>query len=179
MDKVTFFKSYADAARKMKDDDMRLRFYDALIGYVFYGEEPDLSDDPTLDIAFTLVRPNVDSSAQKSIAGSSGGRPKSTSESTRKSSPKSTEKSTTESSPKSNRDRDRDMDKEKEGMKILPMEEEFSSRSANGVAAAAKAAPPPACPLCGTRLWRDHCGSWHCDTCCETFSAEKVASWTA
>lgn len=88
-------------------------------------------------------------------------------------------KSVPKQKPTANRQQTEPLAKEKEKEKSLVTHKGLPNDDASGGAAAAKAAPPPACPLCGTRLWRDHLGSWHCDTCCETYDAGKVAAWTA
>lgn len=69
--------SYFEALSTLEDGD-RLAMYDAIMGYVFKGEEPELQG--VLKSLFTLLRPNIDSSIRKYQAnvenGKRGGRPR-------------------------------------------------------------------------------------------------------
>ena len=70
----TFFASYYDAIKGLKDEE-QLQLYQAIMSYVFEGEEPELSGN-VLSF-FILMRPNLDTSKRRSESGSKGGRPRS------------------------------------------------------------------------------------------------------
>ena len=51
-----FFENFRDIADKLPDD-MRLKFYDALMGYVFEGKEPE---DIVIAALITAIKPSLD-----------------------------------------------------------------------------------------------------------------------
>lgn len=73
----TFYRSFADALRRIKKDADRAKAYDAICNYALYGIEPDLDSLPdSAAIAFDLIRPNLDSSKRKADNGRNGGKRK-------------------------------------------------------------------------------------------------------
>lgn len=161
-EKFTFFESFYDAFCDFSDKD-RLELYDALMGYVFKGEEPSL--DGFKATVWKLVKPNVDKSVKRSQTNTDNA-----TKSDRKSDRKSESKATDEAKPS------KDKDGDKEGKRNLPTEEDSSSRHASDGAAAAKAAPASArCPRDGAKLWRNtQTGRWHCPECMESFDPGGV-----
>ena len=69
----TFFGSFYDAFKEMKSSD-RLAMYDAIMAYAFEGKEPVLKNS-TQRMAFTLLKPNIDSGIEARLSGKKGGRP--------------------------------------------------------------------------------------------------------
>lgn len=72
--KYTFFESYFEAVEDLPDAD-RLAFLDAINLYAFRGVEPDFGAIPHLRIAWTLVKPSLDTSLTAFENGRKGGRP--------------------------------------------------------------------------------------------------------
>ena len=165
-EKFTFFESFYGAFSDFPDED-RLELYDALMRYVFKGEEPSL--DGSQATVWQLVKPNVDKSVKRSQVNTDNA-----TKSDRKSDRKSESKATAEAKP--SKDKDRDKEEDKEGKRNLPTEEDSSSRHASDGAAAAKAAPASArCPRDGAKLWRNtQTGRWHCPECMESFDPGGV-----
>lgn len=117
-DGFVFFSSYYEAVRPIPDQE-RLTVLDAILDYVFLGQEPDLP--PILIGYFALIRPVLDKSIKRRTAsvanGKRGGRP-----------PKDTHKEAGENLPATNekptinqaetfkgRDKDGDKEMDKEG----------------------------------------------------------------
>lgn len=73
--KFAFFRSFRDALKDF-DDASRLMFYEVLMSYAFDGVEPDFDGDIALTMAWTLAKPNVDSSIRGQLTGAKGGRGK-------------------------------------------------------------------------------------------------------
>lgn len=71
--KAGHYRSWYEAARKLKDPAERLAFYDALDAYRFDGKEPE-GLPPLADLLWTAIKPNVDADLESRLAGSSGGR---------------------------------------------------------------------------------------------------------
>ena len=70
----TFYESFAAAARRIKKKNERCDFYDAVVNYALYGEEPDMESMPDIvAIAVELINPNLDSSRRKAENGKQGG----------------------------------------------------------------------------------------------------------
>lgn len=74
-DSFRFFRTFYEASKMIDGDKSRLRFYDAIIEYVFINKLPPFLDDESaegrlLNMAWLLVKPVVD----KSIGNSKGGR---------------------------------------------------------------------------------------------------------
>ena len=72
--KISIFESYMDAAELLETDGERLAFYDAIFRYAFRGENPTL-ETKTLQIAWTIIKPFLDSSISGAKNGEKGGRP--------------------------------------------------------------------------------------------------------
>lgn len=74
-----FWRGYYDAMRKLKTDEQRGRLVLSICAYAFDGIEPNLSDDPMLDLAWSLVADGTRESVRKGIEqsqrGRMGGRP--------------------------------------------------------------------------------------------------------
>ena len=68
---VTIYEPWVRIAKRLKDAD-KGRFYDAILRYSLYGEEPQLSDP--CDNYFELIRPFIDKSNARKIAGAKGGK---------------------------------------------------------------------------------------------------------
>lgn len=153
VDKITFFVSYYEAAKLLPEDE-RGAFLMGLLSYAFEGSDPDFSGSQKL--AFTLIKPNIDSSVRSHGAGKSGGRPKK-GETTSKTPLKTPLETPLKTTRKTNKDMDRDMDKDRDmemdALEIDPLDQSISNANASGDAAAADAAPPAAkklaCPECG------------------------------
>ena len=70
--KAAQYRSYYEVAKKIKNPEARLAFYDALDAYRFDGEEPgDLPIEA--DIAFTAIRANIDADLDRKHAGAPAG----------------------------------------------------------------------------------------------------------
>ena len=100
-----FWRGYYDALRKIPTDEQRGRFTMAVCAYAFDGIEPDLSDDPILDIGWSLVadgsRESVRKGVEQSQRGTLGGRPQKGQKTTAKSGAKTTAKSGAKTTAKS------------------------------------------------------------------------------
>ena len=73
----TFYRSFANALRRIRKDADRAKAYDAICDYALDGKEPDLSGLPdSAAIAFELVKPNLDASKRKAESGKRGGKAK-------------------------------------------------------------------------------------------------------
>lgn len=66
------YKSFYEVAKKIKNPEARLAFYDALDAYRFDGVEPE-GLPLEADIAFTAIKPNVDADRQRKEDGAKGG----------------------------------------------------------------------------------------------------------
>ena len=70
----TFYRSFAIAAEKLPEKEARADFYDALVHYGLWGEEPDWGAiDGRIPAMFELLRPNLDAARRKAEAGRLGG----------------------------------------------------------------------------------------------------------
>ena len=70
-----FYRSYAEAIKKLNDKD-RLSILDGIMNYAFFEEEYKPKTDTT-ELAFTLIKPVLDTTIKKVKGGSNGGRPSS------------------------------------------------------------------------------------------------------
>lgn len=184
--KFTFFSSYYEAAKLLPESEQG-DFLMGLLRYAFDGEEPSFSG--AAQIAFVLVKPNIDSSlkrtktntenARKATAKASSEDEKATAKATAQASEKdakATAKATSslDKDKDKEKDKDRDMDKDRE--RNFSKEKNFSPLASSGGAAAAKAAPPR-CPLCESTLFRNtQTGKWDCPGCCETYPSDRFAA---
>ncbi len=76
-EQFTFYRSFAQAVKRIRKAADRAAAYDAIVDYALYGIEPNMEKLPdTAAIAFELVRPNLDASRRKAENGKNGGRPK-------------------------------------------------------------------------------------------------------
>lgn len=165
--KMTFFRSYWEAARMLPDDE-RGRFLEGILAYAFDGEEPDF--EGVLAMAWVLVKPNLDSSARQSEAGRRGGA-KQADEDSNKGACKGASKGASAERPKgackgasaneskgaseknlSDKDKEKDREKDREVEVHEPLEvHEPSTCGAGGEPWGALPAPPraaPSCPVC-------------------------------
>lgn len=70
----TFYASFFDAVSRIKKKADRADAYDAICAYALREEEPDFSKmSDAAQIAFLLIRPNLDSSRRKAKSGKDGG----------------------------------------------------------------------------------------------------------
>ena len=70
--KAAQYRSYYEVAKKIKNPEARLAFYDALDAYRFDGEEPgELPIEA--DIAFTAIKANIDADLDRKHAGAPAG----------------------------------------------------------------------------------------------------------
>lgn len=73
----TFYRSFADALKRIRKKADRADAYDAICNYALYGIEPDMDKLPdAAAIAFDLIRPNLDASKRKAESGKRGGNAK-------------------------------------------------------------------------------------------------------
>lgn len=69
-----FYRSYAEAVLELNDKE-RLSIYDGMIRYAFLSEEYKPMNSAT-KMAFTLIKPIMDTTIKKVLGGSKGGRKK-------------------------------------------------------------------------------------------------------
>lgn len=69
---MNLFDSHIEGAQRLPQRDKE-KFYTALIEYVHFGREPDLSGCPAADAAFTMILPVLETSRKKAEAGRKGG----------------------------------------------------------------------------------------------------------
>ena len=75
----TFYRSFADALRRIRKDGDRAKAYDAICDYALNGEKPDYSTlSDAAAIAFDLIKPTLDASRRKAENGKNGGAGKQT-----------------------------------------------------------------------------------------------------
>ena len=75
MDSIIFYRSFYEALQCITDTAERSFMYDTIMAYAFDGIEPqDLT--PLQNMAFTLIKPQLDANVKKSENGKKGGRPK-------------------------------------------------------------------------------------------------------
>ena len=74
MRNVVLLPSYVETFRKIQDPDDKLEFIEAVINYLYEGKEPNLYG--TLDLLWTALKPNMDSTIRNYENGKKGGRPK-------------------------------------------------------------------------------------------------------
>lgn len=70
----TFYASFFDAVSRIKKKADRADAYDAICAYALREEDPDFSKmSDAAQIAFLLIKPNLDSSRRKAKSGKDGG----------------------------------------------------------------------------------------------------------
>lgn len=75
----TFYESFAQSIKRIKNKAARADAYDAICNYALYGLEPDLDKLPdAAAIAFIGAKPNLDASRKKAENGKRGGTAKQT-----------------------------------------------------------------------------------------------------
>lgn len=75
----TFYESFAQSIKRIKNKAARADAYDAICNYALYGIEPDLDKLPdAAAIAFIGAKPNLDASRKKAENGKRGGTAKQT-----------------------------------------------------------------------------------------------------
>lgn len=75
----TFYASFFDAVSRIKKKADRADAYDAICAYALREEEPDFSKmSDAAQIAFLLIKPNLDSSRRKAKSGKTVGARKQT-----------------------------------------------------------------------------------------------------
>ena len=132
-----FWRGYYDALKKLPTDEQRGRLVLAICAYAFDGIEPDLDDDPMLDMAWSLVADGTRESVRKGIEqsqrGQMGGRPTNVRKTTVKSGAKTTAKSGAKSSVKSTAESTAESEEKRSETSLL-------TERSRGVASAADAA---------------------------------------
>ena len=117
-----FWRGYYDALRKIPTDEQRGRFTMAVCAYAFDGIEPDLSDDPILDIGWSLVadgsRESVRKGVEQSQRGTLGGRPQKGQKTTAKSGALSGAKSGAKSEEKRSEEKGKELSPSKDGERV-------------------------------------------------------------
>ena len=112
-DKVTFYISYGESGKLLPDDE-RLKFYDSIIDYSFWGIEPKIENNTVLAL-FLCVKPNIDKSIETiqkgRINGRKGGAPKGNQNAKKAESGKTT---LGLNENKANKDNDKDIERENE-----------------------------------------------------------------
>lgn len=76
MNKVVFLPSYIETLKKLTDDEDQLELMWAIINYQYEGKEPNLYG--TLDLLWTAIKPNIDTTMKYQESGKKGGRPRKT-----------------------------------------------------------------------------------------------------
>lgn len=75
----TFYRSFFEAASKIKSKAARAEAYDAICKYALFNDAPDVDKmSDAAAIAFMLIKPNLDASRRKAKSGKSGGSSKQT-----------------------------------------------------------------------------------------------------
>ena len=70
----TFYSSFQDAAKYIRNKSERCDFYESIINFGLTGIEPDANSlSEKVMLAFALARPNLDSSRKKARSGHLGG----------------------------------------------------------------------------------------------------------
>lgn len=72
---ISFFRSYYEAGQLL-DVEQRHRLYDCIFEFAFEGVAPSFDGDRMLELAWTLVQPNLQKSVDNALNGKKGGRPK-------------------------------------------------------------------------------------------------------
>lgn len=123
VDKVTFYISYGESG-KLLPDDQRLKFYDSIIDYSFWGKEPKIENDAASAL-FLCVKPNIDKSIETilkgRINGRKGGAPKGN-QNARKSGSGETTPGLNENKANKDNDNERDIERENDKGKCKNLE---------------------------------------------------------
>lgn len=107
----TFYASFFDAVSRIKKKADRADAYDAICAYALREEDPDFSKmSDAAQIAFLLIKPNLDSSRRKAKSGKDGGSKKANGKQN-ESKPEANDK---QEQPTSEKEKEREKEKEKE-----------------------------------------------------------------
>lgn len=107
----TFYASFFDAVSRIKKKADRADAYDAICAYALREEEPDFSKmSDAAQIAFLLIKPNLDSSRRKAKSGKDGGSKKANG----KQNESKPEANSKQEQPASEKEKEREKEKEKE-----------------------------------------------------------------
>jgi hypothetical protein len=114
----TFYSSFADAAKKIKNKAARADFYDAICEYALHEQEPDMSRiADAAALGFTLVKPVLDTGRRKAKSGQRGGSEKQEQNASKPEANRKQEqtesKGNSEANPKQYRDRDRERERDR------------------------------------------------------------------
>lgn len=90
-DSISFYKSFSDVFDLLNERQAQ-RLWTAIFDYAFRREDTDFSGDRELQIAWTLMKPNVYESMRLSVVGKSGGRGNKKDDDTPKKAPKKASK---------------------------------------------------------------------------------------
>lgn len=113
----TFYRSFADALRRIRKDGDRAKAYDAICDYALNGVEPDYSKlSDAAAIAFDLIKPTLDASRRKAENGKNGGAGKQTG-----SKSKQTEAKPKQEETPSKKEGEKEKEKERENECYLPL----------------------------------------------------------
>lgn len=114
----TFYASFFDAVSRIKKKADRADAYDAICAYALREEDPDFSKmSDAAQIAFLLIKPNLDSSRRKAKSGKSGGSTKqmaSKAEANSKQSGSKAEANDKQEQPASEKEKEKEREKENE-----------------------------------------------------------------
>lgn len=123
-DHFTFFESFFQSLRRIRDERERALAYDAIAAYALYEIEPDLDELPDIvAVAFINAKPNLDASKRKAESGKAGGQ-----------SPKAGGKQTPSKSHRGRREKEKDLEKEMEMEPDSEMEGEYQGEADMGEA---------------------------------------------
>lgn len=166
-DKITFFESYYRSVAD-QPDDARLSFYESIFAYAFDGTEPSLTG--VLSMAFTLVKPTIDSSIRLSKRNADNRRNDRSNDGRTKD---GSRKTTVSPSHPEDRDKDWARDGDKDAGGCCSSEQQQPPAASDG-AGAGRPAPPsangdpsttPICPLCSSPVTFSPKDGWSCPVC--------------
>lgn len=145
-EKFIFWKSYRDSIAYLPDED-RLALYDAITGYAFDGERPNLTGAAAA--VFFAMKPNIDNSLKSIENGSKGGRPKKEKRGVSETEKGGFQKPKTNSNSNSN-------SKVITFNKVITVTPQDDAAAAEAAPPCDEGAPAPKCPDCGSVLVFDH-----------------------
>jgi hypothetical protein len=129
----TFYASFFDAVSRIKKKADRADAYDAICAYALREEDPDFSKmSDAAQIAFLLIKPNLDSSRRKAKSGKNGGSTKqiaSKAEANSKQSGRKAEANDKQEQPTSEIEKEKEREKENECYPPTPFSKIIASYS--------------------------------------------------
>lgn len=129
----TFYASFFDAVSRIKKKADRADAYDAICAYALREEDPDFSKmSDAAQIAFLLIKPNLDSSRRKAKSGKNGGSTKQSgnkAEANSKQSGNKAEANDKQEQPASEKEREKEKEKENECYPPTPFSKIIASYS--------------------------------------------------